>query len=149
MKYLITGGAGFIGSRLVEKLIVRGDQVVVLDNLSTGSASNLSGIKEKIKFEQGNILDRVKIDKNLEEKLKETFPDSEITVSTSGLCNIFIAKENKQEMIKSFKLIKKNRDEFSQILNDEICEFIKEISISQSNLENIFIEVKYLLKLVV
>ena len=67
MKYLITGGAGFIGSRLVEKLIVRGDQVVVLDNLSTGSASNLSGIKEKIKFEQGNILDRVKIDKIVSE----------------------------------------------------------------------------------
>ena len=63
MKYLITGGAGFIGSQLVEKLIARGDQVVVLDNLSTGSASNLSGIKEKIKFEQGNILDKSLIDK--------------------------------------------------------------------------------------
>ena len=63
MRYLITGGAGFIGSHLVEKLIVRGDQVVVLDNLSTGSARNLSEIKEKIKFEQGNILDKVAIDK--------------------------------------------------------------------------------------
>ena len=63
MKYLITGGAGFIGSHLVEKLIIRGDQVVIVDNLSTGSASNLSGIKEKIKFEQGNILDKSLIDK--------------------------------------------------------------------------------------
>jgi UDP-glucose 4-epimerase len=63
VRYLITGGAGFIGSHLVEKLIVRGDQVVVLDNLSTGSARNLSEIKEKIKFEQGNILDKVAIDK--------------------------------------------------------------------------------------
>jgi len=63
VKYLITGGAGFIGSHLVEKLIVKGDQVVVLDNLSTGSASNLSGIKKKIKFEQGNILDKSLIDK--------------------------------------------------------------------------------------
>ena len=67
MKYLITGGAGFIGSHLVEKLIVRGDQVVILDNLSTGLASNLSGIKEKIKFEQGNILDKAVIDKLVSE----------------------------------------------------------------------------------
>ena len=63
MKYLITGGAGFIGSHLIEKLIARGDQVIALDNLSTGSASNLSGIKDKIKFEQGNILDKAAIDK--------------------------------------------------------------------------------------
>ena len=67
MKYLITGGAGFIGSHLVEKLISKGDQVVVFDNLSTGSASNLSGIKGKIKFEQGNILDKAVIDKLVSE----------------------------------------------------------------------------------
>ena len=67
MKYLITGGAGFIGSHLAEKLIARGDQVVIFDNLSTGSASNLSGVKEKIKFEQGDILDRAVIDKLVSE----------------------------------------------------------------------------------
>ena len=58
MRYLITGGAGFIGSHLAEKLIVRGDTVVVLDNLSTGLALNLSGIKNKIEFENGDILDK-------------------------------------------------------------------------------------------
>jgi UDP-glucose 4-epimerase len=63
VKYLITGGAGFIGSHLAEKLIARGDQVVIFDNLSTGSANNLSGIKDKIKFEEGNILDKAVIDK--------------------------------------------------------------------------------------
>ena len=63
MKYLITGGAGFIGSHLAEKLIVRGDQVVIFDNLSTGSANNLFSIKEKIKFEEGNILEKAVIDK--------------------------------------------------------------------------------------
>ena len=67
MKYLITGGAGFIGSNLVEKLIARGDQVVVLDNLSTGSAKNLSGINEKITFQEGNILDKSVIDKLVSE----------------------------------------------------------------------------------
>ena len=67
MKYLITGGAGFIGSHLAEKLIARGDQVVIFDNLSTGSAINLSGIKDKIKFEEGDILDKVVIDKLVSE----------------------------------------------------------------------------------
>ena len=62
MKYLITGGAGFIGSHLAEKLITRGDQVVIFDNLSTGSSKNFFSIGEKIKFEQGDILDKIKID---------------------------------------------------------------------------------------
>ncbi len=67
MKYLITGGAGFIGSHLVEKLITRGDQVMVFDNLSTGLASNLSGIENKIRFEQGDILDKAAIDELVSE----------------------------------------------------------------------------------
>jgi len=67
VKYLITGGAGFIGSHLAEKLIARSDQVVIFDNLSTGSASNLSVIKEKIKLKEGNILDRAVIDKLVSE----------------------------------------------------------------------------------
>jgi UDP-glucose 4-epimerase len=67
VKYLITGGAGFIGSHLAESLISRGDQVVVFDNLSTGSTSNLASISEKIKFEQGNILDKAVIDKLIAE----------------------------------------------------------------------------------
>ena len=63
MKYLITGGAGFIGSHLAESLIATGNQAVVFDNLSTGSINNLVGVSEKIKFEQGNILDKVVINK--------------------------------------------------------------------------------------
>jgi UDP-glucose 4-epimerase len=62
MKYLITGGAGFIGSHLAERLIARGDQVVVLDNLSTGDTNNLYSIKDEIRFVQGNILDKGLID---------------------------------------------------------------------------------------
>jgi UDP-glucose 4-epimerase len=67
VKYLITGGAGFIGSHLAEKLIESGNQVVLFDNLSTGSASNLFGIKEKITFQEGNILNKVVIDKLVSE----------------------------------------------------------------------------------
>jgi UDP-glucose 4-epimerase len=67
VKYLITGGAGFIGSHLVEKLIARGNEVVVFDNLSTGSDTNLSEIKEKITFQEGNILNKAVIDKLVSE----------------------------------------------------------------------------------
>ena len=67
MKYLITGGAGFIGSHLAEKLLSRGDQVVILDNLSTGPVINLFGIKDEILFEEGNILDKKVIDKLVSE----------------------------------------------------------------------------------
>lgn len=57
MKYLITGGAGFIGSHLVEKLIFRGDSVVILDDFSTGNIENLISVKYKCKFVEGNVLD--------------------------------------------------------------------------------------------
>jgi UDP-glucose 4-epimerase len=63
VKYLVTGGAGFIGSHLTEQLISRGDQVVILDNLSTGLSDNLSTIKNKVEFEQGNILDKSLVEK--------------------------------------------------------------------------------------
>jgi UDP-glucose 4-epimerase len=67
VNYLITGGAGFIGSHLAESLISRGDQVVVFDDLSTGSTSNLTGVSQKIKFEQGNILEKAVVDKLVSE----------------------------------------------------------------------------------
>ena len=63
MKYLVTGGAGFIGSHLVEKLIARGDQVVILDDLSTGITQNLGSVEGKVIFHKGNVLDRSIIEK--------------------------------------------------------------------------------------
>ena len=63
MKYLVTGGAGFIGSHLVEQLIARGDQVVILDDLSTGTPKNLVTVESKVIFHKGNILDRSIIEK--------------------------------------------------------------------------------------
>jgi UDP-glucose 4-epimerase len=63
VKYLVTGGAGFIGSHLVEKLIARGDQVIILDNFSTGTPKNLEVFAGKVTFYEGNILDRVIIEK--------------------------------------------------------------------------------------
>src|SRR6266480_415821 len=45
LRFLITGGAGFIGSHLAERLLERGDRVVLLDNLSTGSMDNIRHLK--------------------------------------------------------------------------------------------------------
>ena len=58
MKYLVTGGAGFIGSHLVDKLIELGHDVAVIDNLSTGSLKNLNS---KAKFFKEDICDFEKI----------------------------------------------------------------------------------------
>jgi UDP-glucose 4-epimerase len=50
MRVLITGGAGFVGSHLADGLLARGDEVFALDNLSTGSISNISHLKSNPKF---------------------------------------------------------------------------------------------------
>ena len=57
-KALVTGGAGFIGSHLVDTLVKEGCDVVVLDDLSAGSLSNLKHVKDKITFYKGNIQDQ-------------------------------------------------------------------------------------------
>jgi UDP-glucose 4-epimerase len=54
---LVTGGAGFIGSHLVEALVARGHEVRVLDNLSTGFRDNLDAVAGKIDFLEGDITD--------------------------------------------------------------------------------------------
>jgi UDP-glucose 4-epimerase len=55
--FLVTGGAGFIGSHIAEALVRRGDQVRVLDNLSTGSLENLAGFRDGLEFIEGDITD--------------------------------------------------------------------------------------------
>ena len=56
--YLVTGGAGFIGSHVVEELCRRGDRVRVLDNLTTGRPANLAGLSG-IDYQQGDVCDPV------------------------------------------------------------------------------------------
>ena len=56
MKYVVTGGAGFIGSNIVKKLVARGDKVTVIDNLNTGKEENLLSVRDKISFLKDNIL---------------------------------------------------------------------------------------------
>lgn len=58
--YLVTGGAGFIGSHLTERLLARGERVLVLDDLSTGRLANLSAVASHpgLEFQQGSVTDR-------------------------------------------------------------------------------------------
>ena len=64
MKYLITGGSGFIGSHLTAALLKKGDSVVVLDNLSTGDAKNLKDLiaNQNLEIVSGSILDNALVD---------------------------------------------------------------------------------------
>ena len=57
MRYLITGGAGFIGSHLVERLVATGHDVTVLDDLSSGHRANLAGVRRRIRFIRGSVTD--------------------------------------------------------------------------------------------
>ena len=54
-KCLVTGGAGFIASHLVEALVAAGHVVTVLDNLSTGKKENLDAVADRIRFIEGDI----------------------------------------------------------------------------------------------
>lgn len=62
-KYLVTGGAGFIGSNLVRFLLDEGQEVVVLDNLATGKRENLAEVADRIAFIEGDIRDRPTVDR--------------------------------------------------------------------------------------
>ncbi len=62
-KYLVTGGAGFIGSNLVRFILGKGQEVVVLDNLATGKIENLTEVRDRIDFVEGDIRDRATVDR--------------------------------------------------------------------------------------
>jgi nucleoside-diphosphate-sugar epimerase len=64
--YLVTGGAGFIGSNIVEELVKRGAKVRVLDNFITGRKENIAPFLNKIKLIEGDIRDRKTLDEALE-----------------------------------------------------------------------------------
>jgi len=107
MKYAVTGGAGFIGSHLVKKLVERGNEVIVIDNLNTGKKQNIEKISKKIDFFEVDIRDFSAIEdilKNVDgifhqaamASVQDSFriPEKFHDVNVNGTENIFkIAKE--------------------------------------------------------
>jgi UDP-glucose 4-epimerase len=88
MRYLITGGAGFIGSHLTERLLDRGDRVVLLDNLSTGSVENIRHLKSSagLQYHLDNIENR--------QLLAELVDDADIVVHLAAAVGVKLIVES-------------------------------------------------------
>jgi nucleoside-diphosphate-sugar epimerase len=88
LRYLITGGAGFIGSHLAERLLHRGDHVVLLDNLSTGSVENIRHLKsfEGMQYHLDNIENR--------QLLAELVDDADVIVHLAAAVGVKLIVES-------------------------------------------------------
>ena len=88
MRYLITGGAGFIGSHLAERLLDRGDRVVLLDNLSTGSVENIRHLKSctHLQYHLDNIENR--------QLLAELVDDADVIVHLAAAVGVKLIVES-------------------------------------------------------
>jgi UDP-glucose 4-epimerase len=113
VKYIVTGGAGFIGSNIVKKLVSRGDNVTVIDNLNTGKEENLASVKDKIVFLKDTILNIDLLQKHTEEidgifhqaalaSVQDSFlkPEEYHDVNVNGTENILkLAKKNNFKVV--------------------------------------------------
>ena len=113
MKYIVTGGAGFIGSNIVKKLISKGNNVTVIDNLYTGKESNLESVKDKIIFLKDSILNIDLLEKEMKNidgvfhqaalaSVQDSFskPDEYHNVNVNGTENILkLAKKNNFKVV--------------------------------------------------
>ena len=113
MKFVVTGGAGFIGSNIAKLLVKKGHDVIILDNLNTGRKENLELIKDKIDLHIVDIRDKKLINKIINESdgifhqaalanVYESFSKSKeyFDVNVKGTKNIFeIAKENEIKVV--------------------------------------------------
>jgi UDP-glucose 4-epimerase len=91
MRVLITGGAGFIGSHLADALIARGDQVVALDNFSTGSTANIKHITKNLEIIDGDIRNS--------ELINETTKDVDLVLHMAAALGVNTILESPLESI--------------------------------------------------
>lgn len=91
MRVFITGGAGFIGSHLCDSLVAKGEEITILDNLSTGSKNNIAHLEGKIKLFQGDIRDQ-----NLTESLVK---ESDLVLHMAAALGVDNILENPVESI--------------------------------------------------
>ncbi len=84
--YLVTGGAGFIGSHIVEELDRRGESIRILDDLSTGRKENLSAVLDKVDLQVGSICDP--------EKLRQVFQGVDYVIHLAALSSVVRSVED-------------------------------------------------------
>lgn len=113
MRYIVTGGAGFVGSHLVEQLIEKQHDVIVIDNLSKGKKENLSKVIDRIKFLDLDIRDYTSMEQNIRNVdgifhqaaltvVQDSFkrPEEYNQVNVEGTENIFrLANENNIKVV--------------------------------------------------
>ena len=113
MKFVVTGGAGFVGSYLVKLLVKKGHQVTVIDNLHTGKRENLEEVKDKIEFRKIDLEDFDSMEKELRNidgvfhqaaltVVQDSFkmPEKYHQVNVDGTENIFkIAQKNNFKVV--------------------------------------------------
>jgi UDP-glucose 4-epimerase len=78
--YVVTGGAGFIGSHVVHELVRRGEVVRVLDNLSTGSIENIAAVSDRITFYEADICDL--------DRISQHFADAHYVIHLAALPSV-------------------------------------------------------------
>ena len=95
MRYLVTGGAGFIGSHLAERLLHRGDSVVLLDNLSTGCVENIRHLKScgRLQYHLDNIENR--------QLLAELVDDADVVVHLAAAVGVKLIVESPVKTIET------------------------------------------------
>jgi len=92
VKYLITGGAGFIGSHLAEELLNRGHEVVIVDNLSTGKRKNISHLEYKFKRFEFDVVDMLELD---------SLDDCDVVFHLAASVGVKLIVENSLESIQN------------------------------------------------
>jgi len=113
VKFIVTGGAGFIGSNIVKKLVARGDNVTVIDNLNTGKEENLKSVRDNITFVKDTILNTNLLEKETKNvdgvfhqaalaSVQDSFskPEEYNEVNVNGTENILkLAKKNNFKVV--------------------------------------------------
>ena len=113
MRFVVTGGAGFVGSHLVKLLVKNGHEITVIDNLHAGKKENLDEVKDKIEFLNIDIQDYDSMEKNMKDidgvfhqaaltVVQDSFtrPEEYFDVNVHGTENIFkLANENKFKVV--------------------------------------------------
>lgn len=90
-RWLVTGGAGFIGSHLVETLVARGEQVRVLDNFSTGRWENLSAVRDQIEVVEGDVRDPLAV--------QQAVDGVEVVAHLAAIVSVERSLQNPQETV--------------------------------------------------